>query len=77
MERLSLFQIALKRLGMPISKYLINFVLPATIGGLAVSLILYTMLSSLFVGASNRSAGDVSTTNHWSRHHMASGPNSA
>ena len=52
MERLSLFQIALKRLGMPISKYLVNFVLPATIGGFVVSLILYTMLSSLFVGAS-------------------------
>ncbi|MEE3082469.1 MAG: type II secretion system F family protein [Candidatus Thermoplasmatota archaeon] len=52
MERLPLYQIAIKRLEMPIGRYLVRFVLPAGLVGLILSLTLYFTLQGMFVGAS-------------------------
>jgi len=52
MERLPLYQIAIRRMEIPIGEYILKIVLPAFIGGLIVSTILFTTLASLFIGAS-------------------------
>jgi len=52
MERLPIYQIAIKRLEMPIGRYLLYYVLPAGGIGLLFSLVLFFSLSTLFVGAS-------------------------
>ena len=52
MERLPLYQIAVRRMEMPIGEYTLKIVLPAFIGGLLVSTILFTTLGSFFIGAS-------------------------
>ena len=52
MERLPLYQIAIKRLEMPIGRYLLRYVLPAGFGGLLLSVFLFFTLQTMFVGAS-------------------------
>jgi flagellar protein FlaJ len=52
MKRLPLYKIAIKRLEMPISTYLLTYVLPAGMTGLLLSLFLFFTLGSMFVGAS-------------------------
>ena len=52
MERLPLYQIAIKRLEMPIGRYLLRYVLPAGFGGLLLSVFLFFTLQAMFVGAS-------------------------
>ena len=52
MERLSLYQIAFRRIEIPIGEYAIKVVLPAFVGGLLVSAILLVTLGSFFIGAS-------------------------
>ena len=52
MERLPLYQIAIRRLEMSISDYAIRFILPSFVAGLLISIILYFSLNSLFIGAS-------------------------
>ena len=52
MERLPLYQIAFRRMEMPLGEYALKVVLPAFVGGLAVSSILFFTLSSFFIGAS-------------------------
>ena len=45
MERLPLYQIAFRRMEMPLVEYALKVVLPAFVGGLAVSSILFFTLS--------------------------------
>ncbi|MEE2811875.1 MAG: type II secretion system F family protein [Candidatus Thermoplasmatota archaeon] len=52
MERLPLYQIAFKRMEIPLSEYGIKIVLPAFVSGLLFSLTLYFTLGSFFIGAS-------------------------
>lgn len=52
MERLPLYQIAIKRLEMPIGRYLLRYVLPAGLGGLILSITMFFTLQTMFVGAS-------------------------
>ncbi len=52
MERLPLYQIAFRRMDIPLGEYALKVVLPAFVGGLAVSSILFFTLSSFFIGAS-------------------------
>ncbi|MBA46036.1 MAG: hypothetical protein CMB31_05560 [Euryarchaeota archaeon] len=52
MERLPTWQIAIRRLGMPISEYALKVVLPASIIGLLVGAIIFYISSGLFTGAS-------------------------
>ena len=52
MERLPLYQIAIKRLEMPIGRYLVRYVLPAGLGGLILSITMFFTLQTMFVGAS-------------------------
>ena len=52
MERLPTWQIAIRRLGMPITSYVIKVVLPATVFGLLLGAVIFFFASSLFTGAS-------------------------
>ena len=52
MERLPTWQIAIRRLGMPITSYAIKVVLPATVFGLLLGAVIFFFASSLFTGAS-------------------------
>ncbi len=52
MERLPTWQIAIRRLGMPVTNYLLRVVLPATVFGLALGAGIFILTSSLFTGAS-------------------------
>jgi len=52
MERLPLYQIAFRRMEIPVNEYAIKIVLPSLVGGLIVSSILFFTLSSFFIGAS-------------------------
>jgi len=52
MERLPTWQIAIRRLGMPLSEYALKVVLPATVIGLLVGALIFIMASGLFTGAS-------------------------
>ena len=52
MERLPTWQIAIRRLGMPIGEYALKVVLPASIIGLLVGAIIFYISSGLFTGAS-------------------------
>ncbi|MDP6889407.1 MAG: type II secretion system F family protein [Candidatus Thalassarchaeaceae archaeon] len=52
MERLPLYQIAFRRMEVPLGEYGIKIVLPAFVGGLLLSLTLYFTLGSFFIGAS-------------------------
>ena len=52
MERLPLYQIAFRRMEIPVNEYAIKIVFPAFVGGLIVSSILFFTLSSFFIGAS-------------------------
>ena len=52
MERLPLYQIAFRRIEIPIGEYAVKIVFPAFVGGLLVSAILLFTLGSFFIGAS-------------------------
>tara|TARA_B100000925_G_scaffold279109_1_gene248589 strand:+ start:1411 stop:3207 length:1797 start_codon:yes stop_codon:yes gene_type:complete len=52
MERLPTWQIAIRRLGMPLSEYALKVVLPATVIGLLVGAFIFILASGLFTGAS-------------------------
>ncbi|MED5375405.1 MAG: type II secretion system F family protein, partial [Candidatus Thermoplasmatota archaeon] len=52
MERLPTWQIAIRRLGMPLSEYALKVVLPATVIGLLVGAFIFIIASGLFTGAS-------------------------
>ncbi len=52
MERLPLWQIAIRRLGMPIQEYAIKVVTPATVSGLLVGAFVFWGASGLFTGIS-------------------------
>ena len=52
MERLPLYQIAIRRMEISPPDYLLRYVLPAFVIGLIVSIILFFSLGSLFIGAS-------------------------
>ncbi len=52
MERLPTWQIAIRRLGMPIGEYALKVVLPASIIGLLIGAIIFYISSGLFTGAS-------------------------
>ena len=52
MERLPLWQIAIRRLGMPIQEYALKVVLPLTVFGLVLGAIVSYVASGLFTGAS-------------------------
>ncbi|DAC27313.1 MAG TPA: hypothetical protein HA330_01420 [Candidatus Thalassarchaeaceae archaeon] len=52
MERLPTWQIAIRRLGMPVTSYVIQVVLPATAFGLILGAVIFFFSSSLFTGAS-------------------------
>ncbi|HJM67517.1 MAG TPA: type II secretion system F family protein [Candidatus Thalassarchaeaceae archaeon] len=52
MERLPLYQIAFRRMEIPIGEYGIKIVLPAFVGGLLISSILFFTVGSFFIGAS-------------------------
>ncbi len=52
MERLPLYQIAIRRMEMSLSDYSIRFILPSFVAGLLISLFLYFSLNTLFIGAS-------------------------
>ena len=52
MERLPLYQIAFRRMEVPLGEYGIKIVLPAFVGGLLLSLTLFFTLGSFFIGAS-------------------------
>ena len=52
MERLPLFQIAIRRMDVSPSQYLLRFVLPSFCVGLLISVILFVFLSSMFIGVS-------------------------
>ena len=52
MERLPTWQIAIRRLGMPVQEYALKIVLPATITGLLIGAIIFYIASGLFTGAS-------------------------
>ncbi len=52
MERLPLFQIAIRRMEVSPSQYLLRFVLPSFCVGLLISVILFVFLSSMFIGVS-------------------------
>ncbi|MEE2747322.1 MAG: type II secretion system F family protein [Candidatus Thermoplasmatota archaeon] len=52
MERLPLYQIAIRRMEMPIGEYSIKIVLPAFMGGFLISTFLFFTLTSFFTGAS-------------------------
>ncbi len=52
MERLPTWQIAIRRLGMPIGEYALKIVLPASIFGLLIGAIIFYISSGLFTGAS-------------------------
>ena len=52
MERLPIWQIAIRRLGIPINEYALKVILPASLVGLLVGVIIYYISSGLFTGAS-------------------------
>ena len=52
MERLPLYQIAIRRMEISLGEYIIRFVFPSLIIGLLLSVVLYFSLNSLFIGAS-------------------------
>ncbi len=52
MERLPTWQIAIRRLGMPIGEYALKVVLPALVIGLLIGAIIFYISSGLFTGAS-------------------------
>ena len=52
MKRLPIYQIAIKRLEVPLGRYLLYYVLPAGLGGLLISTLLFFSLNTLFVGTS-------------------------
>ena len=52
MERLSLYQIAFRRMETPLGEYAVKIVLPAFLGGAAVSSLLFFTLGSFFIGFS-------------------------
>ena len=52
MERLPLYQIAFRRIEIPLGEYAIKIVLPAFVSGLVVSALLLLTLGSFFIGAS-------------------------
>ena len=52
MERLPLWQIAIRRLGMPVPEYAMKVVLPSTIVGLLVGAFVFWGASGLFTGVS-------------------------
>ena len=52
MERLPTWQIALRRLGMPVTSYVMQVVLPATVFGLIIGAAIFFFASSVFTGAS-------------------------
>ena len=52
MERLQIWQIAIRRLGIPINEYALKVILPASLVGLLVGVIIYYISSGLFTGAS-------------------------
>ena len=52
MERLPIWQIAIRRFGIPINEYALKVILPASLVGLLVGVIIYYISSGLFTGAS-------------------------
>ncbi len=52
MERLPTWQIAIRRLGMPVGEYSLKVVLPASVIGLLVGALVFYVASGLFTGAS-------------------------
>ena len=52
MERLSLYQIAFRRMESPLGEYAVKIVLPAFLGGAAISSLLFFTLGSFFIGFS-------------------------